>query len=277
MRAQALGETRDQHGIYLAEYTIGSALIKEIGRLREFTFRKVGEGTGCKRDLDRYDKDYSHLTLWHHEKREIVGAYRFGDAKKLIAARGLQSLYTASLYQFSDNAIPYLKQSLELGRSFVHPDYWGKASLDYLWQGIGAFLRHKPNIRYLIGPVSMSAEYPINLINELVFYFEHFYKAEERLATAYRPYQLPEPEQKNFLSTYSEMTREEGLEHLQKSFKEQGHKIPVLFKQYTSLYEEGGIKLLSFSIDPDFGNCIDGLLMADLTKLKAKKRERYIG
>jgi putative hemolysin len=274
--AKVLGTTRDKNTIYLAKYRKKSALIKEIGRLREFTFRKVGEGTGYSRDLDDYDKHYYHLTLWQNQEQKIVGAYRIGEAGVLIDKLGINSLYTASLYQYSDQIMPYLKNSLELGRSFVHPDYWGKQSLDYLWQGIGAFIKHNPSIRYLIGPVSMSADFPRPLINELVFYFEYYYGNNEGLARAYNPYTLSVKERYLFQREYSGLDRHQAMDKLQKSFKDKNLKMPVLFKQYTSLYEEGGIKLLAFSVDPDFGDCIDGLLIADLEKLKQKKRERYI-
>jgi putative hemolysin len=275
-RADMLGETLDKHEIYLAKYSKGSALIKEIGRLRELAFREVGEGTGCSRDLDNYDKHYRHLTLWHKQNQEIVGAYRIGEAGKIITENGIQSLYTANLYHYSDAILPRLQQCFELGRSFVHPDYWGKACLDYLWQGIGAFLRHNKNIHYLIGPVSMSADFPESLRNELVFYFEHYYKSDEQLATAHKPYHLPIQEKHRLQKAYSRLNKEQGMKQLQNNFKVQGYKIPILFKQYSSLFEDGGIKLLAFSIDPNFGNCIDGLLMADLRKLKEKKRARYI-
>ncbi len=275
--ATILGETRDQNTIYLASYRKKSSLIKEIGRLREYTFRQVGEGTGSSRDLDNYDKYYRHLVLWHKESQQIIGAYRIGEAGRLIAEHGVNGLYTASLYNFSDKAIPYLKQGLELGRSFIHPDFWGKSSLDYLWQGIGAFIRHNPEIRYVLGPVSISADYPKILTDELVFYFKKYYQADKMLAKANNPYQISLQEEQRLHSLYLTSNAKEGMELLQKNFKAKGYKIPVLFKQYTSLYEEDGIKLLAFNIDPDFANCVDALLLGDLEKFKKKKRERYIG
>lgn len=275
-KAQVMGKTLDGNTIYLTAYRRNSALIKEIGRLREFTFRKVGEGTGSKRDLDEYDKDYLHLILWNDKHSRIIGAYRIGEAGKLIA-RHSSELYTTSLFHFSDALTPYLKQTLELGRSFVHPDFWGKNSLDYLWQGIGAFLRHHPEIRYLLGPVSISANYPRPLIDELVFYFEHFYPASAPLAKARRPYPIPLSQRQALHARYGQLDKRKGLQLLQDRFKEAGHKIPVLLKQYTAIYEDDGVQVLAFSVDPQFGNCVDVLLLADLTKLKAKKRERYIG
>jgi putative hemolysin len=274
--AETLGKTRDKNTIYLANYRKKSSLIKEIGRLREFTFRKVGEGTGSSRDLDSYDKHYQHLTLWNNEKQEVVGAYRIANVGPLIKKFGINGLYTSSLYQYSENLRPKLDKSLELGRSFILPNYWGKQSLDYLWQGIGAFIKHNPDIRYLIGPVSMSADYPKALIDELVFYFESYYGTPSPLVKAYNPYTLSIKSRNVLQQLYIGLTREQGMEKLQQSFKDKDYKIPVLFKQYTSIYEEGGIQLLAFSVDPDFGDCIDGLLIADLNKLKPKKRERYI-
>lgn len=276
-QARLLGETRDQNRILLADYKNGTTLIKEIGRLREVAFRKVGEGTGGKRDLDKYDKSYRHLVLWDNKRLEIAGAYRIGEAGKIMAEQGVEGLYTSSLYEFREDFTPYLEQGLELGRSFVNPDYWGKASLDYLWQGIGAYLRHHPNIRYLIGPVSMSARYPRTLMDQLVHYYQHFYAARENWATANQPYKLSLESQQELAADYDGLNKDEAMKLLQERFVEAGYKMPVLFKQYTALFEGDGFQLLTFSVDPDFGDCLDGLFIADLSKLKAAKRKRYLG
>lgn len=271
-----LGRTRDDHFIHLVDYQKRSPLIREIGRLREFTFRQVGEGTGAKRDLDKYDKLYRHLVLWNQQDQTIAGAYRIGECQAILQQKGAKGLYTSTLYKYKKAMMPYLEQGLELGRSFVHPDYWGKASLDYLWQGIGAYLRYQPNLRYVIGPVSLSADYPKALADELVYYYQRYYPAKKKLAKAYHPYVLADQDIAHFDDKYKTLNRLEGFECLQKSFSSQGYKVPVLFKQYTGLYEEGGIQLLGFSVDPNFSNCIDGLMLGDLTYLKAKKRARYI-
>ncbi|MCV6625384.1 MAG: lysophospholipid acyltransferase family protein [Cellvibrionaceae bacterium] len=276
-QARLLGETRDQNRILLAEYEEGSTLIKEIGRLREVAFRKVGEGTGGNRDLDQYDKSYRHLVLWDSQRLEIAGAYRIGEAAKIIAEHGKQGLYTSSLYEFEEGFTPFLEQGLELGRSFVNPDYWGKASLDYLWQGIGAYLRHNPDVRYLIGPVSMSARYPRTLMDQLVHYYQHFFSAKKQWATAKQPYRLSLESQQQLAADYNHLSKDEALKLLQERFNETGYKMPVLFKQYTALFEGDGFQLLTFSVDPDFGDCLDGLFIADLHKLKPAKRKRYLG
>lgn len=276
-QSESLGNTRDNNHIYLCQYNADSSVMREIGRLRELTFRLVGEGTGNKRDLDRYDKAYRHLVLWDEERLDIAGSYRIGEAYRTIHEDGWDSLYIAELFNLQTALTPYLEQGLELGRSFVNPKYWGKASLDYLWQGIGAYLRHHPQVRYMIGPVSMSANYSTELKDALVYYYQHFYIAPQTLATAKRPYDLS-PEHKQTLDKeFSGMSKEEGFSLLQEKFAAESEKLPVLFKQYAALFEDGGFQLLAFNIDPDFGDCVDGLFIADLTKLKANKRKRYIG
>lgn len=279
-QAQLLGVTRDNNAIYLVDWTPDSAVIREIGRLRELSFRKVGEGTGKRRDLDAYDKHYRHLVLWDREAMEIAGAYRLGIGAELLGGgerhRGLQGFYTHSLYEYEPELETYLRQGVELGRSFVNPAYWGKASLDYLWQGIGCFLAQHPDVRYLLGPVSISATYPRALCEELVYYFTTYYGAQRKLAAARQPFNLAPACIARFERRYAGLDREQGLALLQESFTNAGHRIPVLYKQYTALFENDGFQVLVFSIDPDFSDCLDGFCMTDLHQLKANKRERYI-
>lgn len=279
--AELIGSTRDNHKIFLCRYEDHPTVLREIGRLREHTFRKVGEGTGSRRDLDKYDHYYRHLVLWDEDKLTIAGAYRLGEVNKILHKKGVKGLYTADLFEYHSTAIPYLEHALELGRSFVHPHYWGKASLDYLWQGLGAYLQHHPEIRYVLGPVSMSAHYPKNLRDALVYYYERYYapagvNTAENLADAKHPHEIDEDELIYLQQQFSGLNREQGFEVLQKKFSTQDHKIPVLFKQYAALYEDGGYQLLAFSVDSEFGNCVDGLFMGDLTLMKAAKRARYI-
>ena len=137
---ELLGETSDGKQIRLAQCAEDSLLLQEIGRLRELTFRQVGEGTGRSRDLDDFDPHYQHILVWDADALRIAGAYRVARGAQVLARAGLAGLYTASLFRYADDAIPRLAEGMELGRSFVVPDYWGSRSLDYLWQGIGAYL-----------------------------------------------------------------------------------------------------------------------------------------
>ncbi len=274
--AQLLGETRDHNCIYIVDYKENSPIIQEIGRLRELTFRKIGEGTGQSRDLDKFDYHYRHLVLWDREKREIAGAYRIGEGKKLMETFGENGFYTSTLYNFYPAFKPYLEHSLELGRSFVAPSYWGKASLDYLWQGLGAYLAHNPDIRYLIGPVSMSADYPRELMDTLAYFYRRYYPSNEPLAEAHHPYILSHKTIAELEQKFADREKEDAFDFMQQCFQALGHKLPVLFKQYAAIYEDGGFQSIVFSVDPDFGDCLDGLCMGDLTKLKPSRRKRYI-
>ena len=274
--AERLGETRDGNRIYLVDYKPDSPVIREIGRLRELAFRKVGEGTGNNRDLDRFDHYYRHLVLWDRENLEIAGAYRLGIGQPILEKYGIEGFYTSTLYKFEPKFEEYMQNGIELGRSFVNPKYWGKASLDYLWQGIGSYLAHNPHIRYLVGPVSMSADYPRELMDTLAYFYRKYHKSPEPLAQAFLPYELSQATCDALSVFFEDLDRDSAFDKMQARFKELGHRLPVLFKQYAAIFEDGGFVALVFSVDPDFGDCLDGLCMADITKLKILKRKRYI-
>ncbi|WP_024330524.1 GNAT family N-acyltransferase [Simiduia agarivorans] len=272
-----LGKTRDEKIIYLSDYHEDSSLFRELGRLREMTFRRVGEGTGSRRDLDKYDRNYQHLILWDNHQVQIAGAYRFGDCRSIIKQQGVSGLYTSELFNFQTAALPLLDQSIELGRSFVAPAYWGKNSLDYLWQGLGAMLKQRDDVRYLIGPVSMSADITRHLRDRLVYHYRHFHASVNPLAISKTPYRLDRTIQDALDLEMAECDRELSFRRLQAVFQQENCKLPVLFKQYAALFDEGGFELLDFGVDASFGDCIDGLFIADLTKLKPAKRHRYLG
>ncbi len=187
---QLLGKTQDGMHIHLYQYTGSSPVFRELGRLREIAFRAVGEGSGKRRDIDKYDMDYQHLVLWDPTQLELVGAYRLACAKEIIEKHGREGLYTDSLFSYTQAMKPYLEQGIELGRSFVQPKYWGRKSLDYLWYGIGAFIKNYPQYRYLFGAVSVSNALPEQAKAMLVHYYQHYYKSEQHLATPNNEFKL---------------------------------------------------------------------------------------
>lgn len=273
---QLLGETGDGKKIYLYHHQQSSPVMREIGRLRELAFRAVGEGCGQRRDIDRFDSHYEHLILWDSDDLEIVGAYRFANTARVIADHGLAGLYTASLFQFSAQMQPYLAQGLELGRSFVQPRYWGKRSLDYLWYGIGAYLKQYPELRYLFGGVSLSNSYPQAARDLMVYFYSLYFQDEQQTVVSNQPYQLPHAILQQLQQHFSGQDYAADFVQLKHLLANMGVSIPTLYKQYSELCEPGGVKFLAFGTDPDFADCIDGLVLVDLTQLKAQKRARYL-
>jgi len=272
---ELLGRTPDGKAIFLFAGDEGSPVLREIARLREITFRAVGEGSGKRRDLDRFDRYYRHLVLWSEEDLEIVGAYRLADAGAVVQERGCAGLYSHSLFQFDQARFPYLDQGLELGRSFVQQRYWGKRSLDYLWYGIGAFLRRNPHYRYLFGPVSISNALP-QMAKELLIYFYKLYFSDAATQPCSRnPFRFSLPVT-DLARSFRGDNYQQDLVHLKSLLAAMGTSIPTLYKQYTELCVPGGVAFLDFNVDRDFGDCVDGLVVVDTVQLKPNKRKRYI-
>jgi|TARA_Y100000034_G_C6885803_1_gene406722 putative hemolysin len=274
---ELLGETSDGMKIYLYQYCGSSPIFRELGRLREIAFRAVGEGSGKRRDIDKYDMDYQHLVLWDAKQLELVGAYRLACAQDVIQKHGRKGLYTDSLFSYSDDMTPYFEKGIELGRSFVQPKYWGRKSLDYLWFGIGAFVNRYPQYRYLFGAVSVSNALPEQAKSLLVHYYQHYYGAKQVLAIPNNEYRHTESQKEQCAQLFAGDDIKEDFVELKHVLANIGAQVPTLFKQYTELCEPGGVQFLSFSIDPEFNNCIDGLVLVDLDKVKASKAKRYLG
>lgn len=276
--ARHLGATADGKRILLFDAPADSAVLRELGRLREIAFRQVGEGTGKRRDIDAFDAYYRHVLIWDEAHLQIVGAYRIGEVRQILAERGPAGLYTHGLFAFEDGLRShYLEQSLELGRSFVQPRYQGLRALDYLWCGIGAYLATRPDIRYLFGPVSASASYPERARRLLVHFYRRHFGHPERLAVPRSPYEVPEAESAEFSRILPGPDYAADFKVLKRVLGEMGCSVPVLYKQYAELCEEGGTRFLAFNVDPAFGDCVDGLVLVDLLRLKPGKRERYLG
>ncbi len=267
--AEMLGKTGDGKSIFLFRYQQGSVIMRELGRLREITFRAVGEGTNKRRDIDKFDKDYYHLVLWDEKDLEIAGAYRFGHVKGI---QDVDKLYSSSLFDYNDQMEKYLVNGLELGRSFVQKKYWGKRSLDYLWQGLGAFVRKHPEFRYLFGPVSISNRYPNTAIELIAAFYSNYFPAKETVAAPKIQYAVST----ETINTFKHLAYKEGFALLKSLLAEMGVTVPTLYKQYAETYKPGGVSFSAFNVDPDFEYCVDGLIVADLEMLTDKKRKRYL-
>ncbi len=254
-------------------------LLNEIGRLREESFREVGEGTGKDVDLDRFDPDYDHLILWHKGNAEIAGAYRIGRANELLENKGPAGLYTATLFKYKKEFLTRIAPALELGRAFVRRDYRKSyAPLLMLWKGIGAYVAREPRYRFLFGPVSISSAYhPFSQALMMRFLQARFGNAD--LAPAIKPKNPPRPAKASRpgglrLRDVSDLCQDiEDLSGLVAEVEKDGKGVPVLLRQYLKL----GGHILTFNLDHDFGNAIDGLMLIDLANTPPKTLEKYMG
>ena len=269
-----LDEVREM-AVFIADSQQIPLALQEIGRLREITFRDAGEGTGAACDLDRFDPSYQHLFVWNREKHEIVGAYRIGDVPVLLERHGRKGLYTESLFRFSSGFLENLGPALELGRSFIRPEYQRQfAPLLLLWKGISACVSRRPEYATLIGAVSVSNRYS-QVSRELIArYFEkHLASADHGAVKARRPLRGNLVQKWEIQALCSLMPDLDDLSAPIADLEPDGKGIPILMKQYVKL----GGKILAFSVDPQFGNTLDGFVMVDLRRTCPQTLARYMG
>lgn len=249
--------------------------LREIGRLREVTFRAVGEGTGRDRDLDRYDEHYVHLIAWHRGRREIAGAYRVGHVDEILVRAGRPGLYTHSLFSYGDAFLRALGPALELGRSFVSPSYQKTfGTLLLLWKGIAQYVCRHPRYHVLFGPVSVSADYQPHSHALLVDFLQRCcYDA--RLAQLIRP-RRPFKRTHSLAALSGDLARLGDLEAISSLVEEiepDGKGLPILLRQYLKL----GARLVSFNVDTCFGDVVDGMIVVDLLRTDERALQKYMG
>lgn len=252
------------------------ATMREIGRLREITFRQVGEGTNLELDLDRFDDYYIQLVIWNREKHEIVGGYRLGPTDEILPIHGKDGLYTNTLFKFRKNLLQQIDPALELGRSWVAPDYQRSyAPLMLLWKGIGAYLCKNPRYRRLFGPVSISAEYS-SMSKHLLMAFLTLHKFLPDLGKLIRPRNPLKPTDVRQFDRRAFSTVAGSLEEVNELVSEleaDGKPIPILLRQYLKLNGQ----LMGFNVDPDFGNVLDGLILIDVPSIDERVMKKYLG
>lgn len=238
-------------------------ILTEIGRLREITFRDVGEGSNQSIDIDEFDLYYNQMFIWDEQTEKIVGAYRIGIGHEIMQKYGKRGFYLHSLFRLDDGMEPLLNQALELGRSFVVKEYQRKPMpLFLLWKGILYFMLKYPENRYLMGPVSISNNYS-KLSKELIIKFilsNHF---DWRLAQKIKPrnsyrFKTENPDLKVLMETM-----ERDINKLDKTIGDVdalNSGLPVLLKKYIKL----NARIAGFNVDPKFNNCLDGLILLDI-------------
>lgn len=238
-------------------------VLKEIGRLREITFREVGEGTNRSLDLDEYDLYYDQLFIWDNQESRVVGGYRFAPGRKVLEQFGIKGFYVNSLFRISDKARSFLSKSVELGRSFVVKDYQTKPlSLFFLWKGIVHYMLKHEGYQYMFGTVSISNNFS-DFSKELIMEFISINFSEKTYANLFTPRTpfkgkaLSNAEREMILDvTGPDMSK---LDRLIQDI-EPNYRIPVLIRKYLQY----NARVMAFNVDPDFNDCLDGLILLDM-------------
>ena len=272
---RCLAENSD-FAVYLGQANEIPNLLLEVGRLREVTFRGVGEGTGKARDLDSFDEYYWHILLWSKAKQELVGAYRAGNTAEIIPSRGIDGLYTSTLFRYESRLFEKLGPALELGRSFVRPEYQRQyAPLLLLWKGIARLVAMHPEVPVLFGAVSISNDYN-KASREMIYRFFESRMAKDELATYIEPRRKFKPGLLRNWDCRAMCRSLHDLEELSQPITDvesDGKGLPILLKQYAKI----GGKLLGFNVDRKFSDVLDGLVLVDLRQTDTAVLERYRG
>ena len=250
---------------YLADYEDIPNIIHEIARLREETFRAIGEGTGKSLDKDEFDVHFKHLILWDTAKQQIAGCYRLGIGSDIIPKLGIKGFYVSTLVKFDEFFTTHLSHTIELGRSFVALDYQKEVlPLMLLLRGLSDVVVRYPDIRHFIGPVSISSWMPKFYQSMIVKYVTEKHPVEPELSHMATP---TTPFHPDFLKVDADVLMGNNMDSVDKFDKfmfrlsNGNYRLPTLFKKYLKL----NAKFLCFNVDPDFNDTLDALLFLTFT------------
>ena len=249
--------------VYLSEPDRIPNAMKELYRLREETFRAVGEGTGNPYDTDRFDAYFHHLILWNIPNKEIVGSYRIGVGTESYDNHGgIDGFYTSTLFNYNDASREILRDSLELGRTFVRQKYQREIqSLRLLLTGLAATTLRFPAQKYFLGPVSISNDFPDFYKSLTVWFLEN--KASDAGSRALAsPTNAFKPDWLGVdpAALLQKIDTVDELDKLIATLSDGKYRLPVLVKKYFNY----GARLICFNVDPDFNNSLDGLILLPL-------------
>lgn len=273
--------------IYLVDYHNAPNTVREIGRLREMTFRSAGGGTGLSLDLDEndtHDNCYQQLITWNPEDEEIVAGYRLIKCKLAgLDEHGKINLSTAHLFNFSEKFIQdYLPSTIELGRSFVQPEYQpgidnrkGVFSLDNLWDGLGAVVMLNSDIKYLFGKVTMYPHYHREARDILLYFMHHYFPDHDNLIRPYDYLRLTyETDEINFLGMFNGMDYKEGYKLLNSKIRSFRENIPPLINTYMNLSPT--MRTFGTALNDEFGAVEETGIMITLKDIYESKKQRHL-
>lgn len=270
--------------IYFVNCHTAPNIVREIGRLREVTFRFAGGGTGEELDLDEYDTDeicYNQLIVWDPEDEVIIGGYRFILCKDAIDEHGEIHLSTTHYFDFSERFIKeYMPTTCELGRSWVHPDYQpaqnprkGLFALDNIWDGLGALTITYPEMKYFFGKVTMYPNYNREARDFLLHFMHHYFPDTEKLMVPYHPLKT------EYDTTFVEeqlkgLDFKDGFKVLNSFVRKHGENVPPLVNIYMHLSPT--MKTFGTAVNPDFGNVEETGILVTIADVYQDKKERHL-
>lgn len=259
-------------------------VLKEIGRLREVTFRHSGGGTGLALDLDEFDTNelcYDQLIVWSPEDQEIIGGYRYIICSKVLDDSDDIALSTSHYFDFTERFVSdYLPYTIELGRSWVQPNYQpginprkGLFALDNIWDGLGAITLNNPDIRYFFGKVTMYPSYNEEARDFLLHFMHHYFPDNEKLMKPFNPL-VQHYDAKVYDELLKGLDFKEGYKVLNSYVRERGEFIPPLINIYMTLSPT--MKTFGTAVNPDFGNVEETGILVTLSDIYQEKKDRHM-
>ena len=270
--------------IYIVTWHNAPNAVKEIGRLRELTFRVAGGGTGKAIDLDEFDTcevPYKQLIVWNPGDKQIVGSYRFLRCKNAHQEKGILQLATVELFEFSNKFIKeYLPYTIELGRSFVQPDYQpssenrkGLFSLDNLWDGLGTLVADNPDMKYFFGKVTMYRDFDLKARDMLLYFMKHYFPDKDNLVVPIDPLEISY-DMRHFAKELKGKDYKEGHIILNRQVRELGENIPPLVNSYMNL--SSTMRTFGTCLNPEFGDVEETGILVTIADIYDSKKERHI-
>lgn len=272
--------------IYIVNAHNSPNIMREIGRLRELSFRQGGGGSGHEIDVDEFDfmeKPYEQLIVWDTDAEEIIGGYRFIQGKNVvIKPDGQPKMAMEHLFNFSPEFIQTdLSATMELARAFVQPKYQSVQmglkslfALDNLWDGIGALIATSNDIKYLIGKVTIYSTMKEEARNAIIFFLDKFFGSRTGKITAKNVVEISEKEQKTLTQFFSEKDYKDNYRLLHNYVRRFGETIPPLIHGYVEL--SSSMQTFGTGLDCDFGNIYDTGMMITIDDIYTAKRQRYV-
>ncbi len=271
--------------IYIITHHDSPNIMREIGRLREVTFRTAGGGTGKSIDIDEYDTadaPYKQLIVWSPEEKEIVSGYRFIKCKDApVGADGVVQLATTELFKFSDKFVKeYVPYTIELGRSFVQPKFQpsvdnrkGLFSLDNLWDGLGAIVVDNPDIHYFYGKVTMYTDFNVHARDMILSFMNYYFPDKDKLVEPIKPLTI-QTDVSTFLKSIEGLNYKEGHRVLNQQVRDLGEHIPPLVNAYMNL--SATMKTFGTALNDHFGEVEETAIMVKIADIYDSKKERHV-